>query len=155
MPLRCGSTPSIGRSAGLLGLCEGEELDIQQFAEQQRVKLRRDNCGEEIIPGRPRNATRQEDRRHIFQHSDDGRLFGVCLLLTGTRAFGNATRRLLALGFTPGQTGDTEGILLFDPSNSEQAKAAIREAGIRIRVPASPERLAQLETARRIAHTPV
>ena len=129
-------------------------MDIQQFAEQYRVRVRRDNCGEEIIPGRPRNATRHEDRRHIFQHSDDGK-FGVCLLLTSARAFGNAARRLLALGFTPGETGDTEGILLFDPANSEQAKAAIREAGIRIRTPASPERLAQLANARAMSSIPV
>jgi hypothetical protein len=126
---------------------------IQEFAEQYRVKVRRDNCGEEIIPGRPRNATRQEDRRHIFQY--DGKLFGVCLLLASVRAFGNVTRRLLALGFTSGQTGDTEGVLLFDPANSGQAKAAIREAGIRIRVPASPERLAQLANARAMSSIPV
>jgi len=100
-------------------------LTIQEFAEQNRVRVRRDSCGDEVIPGKPRNATRQEDRRHIFQH--DGNLFGVCLLLSSARAFGNAMRRLLPLGFIPGQTGDAEGVLLFDPTNSEQAKAAIRE----------------------------
>jgi hypothetical protein len=130
-------------------------LDIQQFAEQYRVRVRRDSCGDEVIPGKPRHTTRQEDRRHILQHSDDGNLFGVCLLLNSARAFGNAVRRLLPAGFISGQTGDAEGVLLFDPANPEQAKAAIREAGIRIRVPASPERLAQLETARRMAYAAV
>jgi hypothetical protein len=128
-------------------------MTIQEFGEQNRVRVRRDSCGDDIIPGRPRNATRQEDRRHIFQY--DGKLFGVCLLLSSARAFGNAVRRLLPVGFIPGQTGDTEGVMLFDPANPEQAKAAIREAGIRIRVPASPERLAQLRTARAMSSAPV
>jgi hypothetical protein len=121
-----------------------KRLTIQQFAEQYHVKVRRDSCGEEIIPGKPRNAKRQEDRRHIFQHSDDGKLFGVYVHFNSGRAFGFALRRLLAAGFTPAQIGDTEGTMLFNPSDVDEAKAAIQEAGIRISRPASPEQLARL-----------
>jgi hypothetical protein len=106
--------------------------------------VRRDSCGEEIIPGKPRNATRQENRRHIFQHSDDGKLFGLSLHFNSGRAFGFALRRLLAAGFTPAQIGDTEGTMLFNPADTKEARAAIQEAGIRINRPASPEQLARL-----------
>jgi hypothetical protein len=72
-------------------------VTIQQFAQRYHLNVRRDSCGEEIIPGRPRNAVRQEDRNHIFQHSNNGKLFGcVCLLLDSKRAFGFASQRLLA-----------------------------------------------------------
>jgi hypothetical protein len=97
-------------------------LNIRQFAEQYNLRVRCDSCGEEIIPGRPRNAVRQEDRNHIFQHSDNGKLFGVCLLLDSKRAFGFASQRLLTSGFTQGQGFDKgkaaaeEGTLLFDPA---------------------------------------
>jgi hypothetical protein len=119
-------------------------LIIQQFAEQYHVKVRHDSCGDEIIPGKPRNAKRQEDRRHIYQHSDDGKLFGLSLRFNSGRAFGFALRRLLTAGFVPSQVGDTEATLLFDPSIPEQANASIREAGIRVNRPASPEQLERL-----------
>jgi hypothetical protein len=121
-----------------------KRLTIQQFAEQFLLKVRRDSCGDEIIPGKPRNATRQEDRRHIFQHSEDGKLFGVSLRFNSGRAFGFALRRLLTAGFTPAQIGETEGTLLFNPCDPEQANVAILEAGTRINRPASPEQLARL-----------
>lgn len=119
-------------------------MTIEQFAEQCHVKVRRDSCGEEIIPGRPRNAKRQEDRQHIYQHSEDGKLFGIHVHFRSARAFGFALRRLLAAGFVPSRLGDAECNMLFDPMNPEEANAAIQEAGIRIRKPASPERLARL-----------
>jgi hypothetical protein len=106
--------------------------------------VRHDSCGDEIIPGKPRNAKRQEDRRHIYQHSDDGKLFGLSLRFNSGRAFGFALRRLLTAGFVPSQVGDTEATLLFDPSIPEQANASIREAGIRVNRPASPEQLERL-----------
>jgi hypothetical protein len=130
-------------------------LTVEQFAEKYHVKVRRDSCGDEIIPGtprfgdeiiprRPRKAKRQEDREHIYQHSDDGKLFGVFVDCRTPKAFGFALRRLLAAGFVPGQIGDTECNMLFDPSNPKEAGLAIQEAGIRIRKPASPAQLASL-----------
>lgn len=129
-------------------------MTIQEFAEQNRVRVRRDSCGEEIIPGRPRNATRQEDRSHIYQHSDDGKLFGLCYVQplpypSSVGKYRNAQKRLLAAGFTQQQNGDAEGIFLFDPTNDEQAKIALREAGIRINRPLSPERREKLLAAGR------
>ncbi len=114
-------------------------MEIKEFAERYRVKTRKDSCEEAIIPGKPRNAARPEDRHHIYDHGNGK--FGVCLLFTSVGKYHNAQKRLVAAGFTQGQDGDSEGTFLFDPADKQQAKAAIREAGIRIRKELSAERL--------------
>jgi len=88
---------------------------IGNFAEQHNVRVRLDSCGESVIPGRGKG--RVEERHHIYENGDER--FGVCLQFDSAKKFGNARRRLLALGFQPRQTGDREGTLLFDPSNRE------------------------------------
>jgi hypothetical protein len=107
-------------------------MRIKEFAEKHNVNVRRDTCGEEIIPGKPRKAERVEDRSHVYDHGD-GKRFAVCLLFASGRRWVNAKRRLLALGFELRQQGDTEGTLLFDPENEGMAKAALREAGVKKR----------------------
>ena len=82
----------------------------------------------------------------MYDNSDGN--FRVSLLLGSARRWRAAKKRLLAAGFALGQNGETEGTLLFVPESSQQAKAAIREAGIRIRKPASPKQLAALARAR-------
>lgn len=107
-------------------------MKLTEFADPFRVKTQFDSCGEQIIPGKPYKAHRPEDRNQIFDHGDDQH-FGVSLLLTSARQWGSAAKRLLAVGMTVLQGGDTEGTLLFDPTNAGQAKAALREAGIKRR----------------------
>jgi hypothetical protein len=94
------------------------------------VKTRRDSCDEEIIPGKPRKLVRPEDGCHIYDHGD-GRHFGLYLTFRTPRKWTAAKQRLSAAGFSLQQNGETEGTLLFDPCNHEEAKAAIREAGVR------------------------
>jgi hypothetical protein len=113
---------------------------IEQFADDNRIKLRKDSCGEIVIPGKPRNATRPEDQSHIFENGD-GR-FGVCLLFPTPGKWTYTKQRLTKAGFEVKQNGDAEGTLLFDPSDRQQAKAAIREAGIKTRRTLSPEHAA-------------
>jgi len=117
-------------------------MDIQEFAENHSLKVKMDSCGETIIPGKPRNLERAEDRRHIYENGD-GR-FGVSYVHAGPVAsvgkYHNAQKRMLEAGFTQGQNGDAEGTFLFDPANETQAKIAIREIGARMRREASPER---------------
>jgi hypothetical protein len=111
---------------------EGESMTIKEFADQYRVKTRRDSCNEEIIPGKPRKANQVEDRSHVYDHGD-GSQFGVCLLFQTARKWELVKRRLLVAGFTLWQDGDIEGALLFDPTNPEQSRAALKEAGIKFR----------------------
>jgi hypothetical protein len=122
-------------------------MTIKEFAEKHNLNVRRDSCGEETIPGKPSKAERVEDRSHVYDHGD-GKLFGVCLLFASAKRWGNAKRRLLALGSELRQQGDTEGTLLFDPENEGMAKAALREAGVKRRRIPSGAQLKVLERAR-------
>ena len=124
-------------------------MTISEFAEQYRVKTRKDSCDESIIPGKPRKTKWVEDACHIYENGDEQ--FGLCLMnplpYPETKAkYSNAKKRLLAAGFIQGQDGDSEGTFLFNPANAVQAKLAIREAGIKIRRKISPEQRAKLAT---------
>jgi len=122
-------------------------VQIEQFAEQYRLRVKRDSCGEKIVSGKFRAGRgRPEDHSHIFENGDDQ--FGLCLLFATARKFGSVMRKLLAAGFTLGQIGDTEGTFLFDPANTRQAKLAIRVVGTRQKRILSPEQLAQLSEIR-------
>lgn len=122
-------------------------MTVQQFAEQYRVKARKDSCGEVIVPGKPRKTKRVEDKSHIYEHGNGQ--FGLCVMnpLPYSEAkakYTNAKSRLLAAGFIQGQDGDSEGTFLFDPANAVQAKLAIKEAGIKVARVLSPEQRALL-----------
>jgi hypothetical protein len=113
-------------------------LDIQEFASQYRVRVKRDVCQDPIIPGKRQS--------HAYPHS--GEQFGLCLMLASARAWCAAKRKLTAAGFTIRQDAETEGIALFDPSNAEQARLALRLAGVKKRRIASPGQLAALAASR-------
>jgi len=122
-------------------------MTIQQFAEQYRVKTRKDSCGEVIAPGKPRKTKWVEDKSHIYEHGNGE--FGLCLMNPVSHPeakakYTNAKNRLLAAGFIQGQDGDSEGTFLFDGSNAVQAKLAIRESGIKVARVLSPEQRALL-----------
>jgi hypothetical protein len=112
-------------------------MTIQKFAEQYRVTTRKDSCSEVIIAGRPRNAARAEDRCHIFEYGSEK--LGVCLLFTSIRKWNAVKERLVAVGCTLKQDADTEGTMLFDPTNATQAKAVLNEVGVRHRRILTPE----------------
>jgi len=125
-------------------------MTLTEFAERFRVKTKLDSCGEQIIPGKPYKTHRPDDRNQIFDHGDDEHV-GVSLLLTTARQWGSAVKRLLAVGMTVMQDGDTEGTLLFDPTNSTQAKAALREARIKRRkVLSQDDRIARAVRLKRV-----
>ena len=120
-------------------------MELTTFAERHSLKVRRDSCGDEIIPGKPRSAARQEDRCHLYDNGDDR--FGIVLLVDSVGKWHNRRDRLVAAGFTVVQDGHGEGTLLFNPADSKQVRAAIKEAGLRIRKPATPAQLAALAKA--------
>jgi hypothetical protein len=71
-------------------------MTIEEFATRHRVRPRRDTCNEEIIPGRPHKAARQEDRSHVYDHGD-GQHFGLALMLDNSRKWTFAKQRLARL----------------------------------------------------------
>ena len=120
---------------------------LANFARKHSVRqaVLTDSCGEQIVViGRPPKP-RPEDCSHIFEHGN-GKL-GLCLLYHSARAWHNARDRCVASGMILSQDGDTEGLLIFDPTNPAQANLAKKESRARKeKVAASPE-----EKTRRIA----
>jgi hypothetical protein len=93
---------------------------LSKFSEHYRLRVRRDSCGESIVPGR---------FGHLYEH-DAGR-FGIVFEAPANGASLNNTlrsrkRRAISAGFLLRQEGDSEAILLFDPADTTQARLAIR-----------------------------
>jgi hypothetical protein len=137
----------------------GSLMTIRDFAEIFRVRVRRDGCGDEIIPGTLRAekiAGHSEYLSHIYGHGD-GRL-GVLLMFKTKRRWGNARRKLAGAEFEIRQDGDTEGTALFDPSNAAQAGLALKLARIRRRPELTQEQrqklLDRLANARELRRSP-
>lgn len=118
-------------------------MTFEEFAERYRLKVRRDECGDPVVRGKvwkaqPRTVAHRADRQpyghHIYEH-DLGRL-GLCLMFPMTSSparWTNAKRKLAAVGFEIRQDGVGEGLSLFDPANEQQARLAIKLAGVRAR----------------------
>lgn len=95
---------------------------VREFATQYRVRTRRDECGELIVPGR---------RGHVFEHGENN--FGVMLVLTTKKRWNFLKRKLVAAEFRLKQNADTEGSLLFDPADTEKASLALQVVRARFR----------------------
>lgn len=117
-------------------------MTLKDFAEQYRLKLKFDECGDPVIQGRP-------DQTNIYEYSLDGSRFGAMFMTSSkksprTQLWRKFQSACLDAGMTPHQIGDAEGSFLFDPSNQTQAKVAIRAAKAKARKRISPERRAAL-----------
>lgn len=120
-------------------------VTLNGFSQRYRLKIRRDGCGDPIVPAK---------LGHLYEHGN-GR-FGIVLedpanRPTRARALLSRRRKALAAGFTLHQAGDAESILLFDPENREQARLAIRLVGAKARRRCSPAQLEVLRKARESA----
>jgi hypothetical protein len=127
-------------------------MNIQEFGEKHRVKVRKDECGNLVILGRMWKEQPKGGRQyghHIYEHGDGQ--FGLCLMFDGSPArWTYAKRKLTAAGFVIRQDGHGEGIATFDPANAKQSRLAIGLAGARVKRVLTPE---QLEAARaRLKH---
>jgi hypothetical protein len=92
----------------------------REFSDQYRLRVTRDHCGYPIIRGK---------FGHIYEHGSG--IFGIVLEAATTDIRYDTTlrsrkRRAVVGGFVLHQEGDCEAILLFDPSDSDQAQLAIR-----------------------------
>lgn len=113
-------------------------MNIDQFAVTHHARVRKDECGEPIINGKPQPKPGRMYGHHINEHGD-GR-FGVMLMFDSARKWNNAKKTLTASGFTIKQNAETEGTVLFDPQNKAQAKLAMKITGARIRRQLTPEK---------------
>lgn len=112
-------------------------MEISAFAEKYRLRLKRHEDGEAIISGR---------RGHLYQH--DEHLLALVFMPEKPRLWANARRKLEAAGCTIWQDGDQEGSALFDPTNTVQARLALKVVGVKSRRRPSRAQLAALEKAR-------
>ena len=140
-------------------------MDIKQFAEQHRLKVRNDECGEPIIFGRmwknqpiPRFVSHRPASEYHYGHqifdNGDGRL-GVVLMFDSPAKWTFAEKKLIEANFVIKNSGISkgvppffdrygEGIALFDPANKVQVRLALKLTGARIRKVLSPEQKATL-----------
>jgi len=115
-------------------------MTIQEFCKLYRLKLTKDKCGEEIIPGK---------LGHLFDHGHGQ--FGMVLEDAPSgdsraRALLSRKRAALRGGFSLKQQGECESILLFDARNHKQAELAAKLVMARKKrnVRANPASLANL-----------
>jgi hypothetical protein len=114
---------------------------LQSLAEGNRLRIKRDACGDLYIPGRV---------GEIYEYG--GGRFAVTLMPNKPRAWPIARRRLAEAGFQLTQNGDREGTALFDPREQEQLALAlklVRPQRIRRHRPPSVRQLHALENGRR------
>jgi hypothetical protein len=119
-------------------------MKVEELAEHHRLRIAKDSCGEEFVPcvfGQ------------IYHHG--GKQFGALVInekpaRSTTQAWNRIGKALRAGGFALHQNGGSEGSLLFDSQNEEQAKLAIRmmRARKRRQVTVTPEMLSQLAAVR-------
>lgn len=93
-------------------------MKVEDFASKHRLRVRRAEDGEQIIPGK---------FGHIYQH--DAETLGLMFMPTGPRRWPRARRKLEAAGFTIWQDADHEGSALFDPTSKTQARLALKVVG--------------------------
>ena len=123
---------------------------IHKFAENNRMKVTHDECGDAIIAGR-------QGQLYPYTESE----MGVMFLPPKTKEdscgrwcpklWGNFKRAAALIGMVLTQDGDSEGCLSFDPQNAEQVKLAVKIAKVRIRKKLSPERKAALAATLAVA----
>jgi hypothetical protein len=103
-------------------------MTIEDFAARHRVRIKRDEEGETIVLAKS---------GPIYGFSSHR--FGVMFMLPTERQWNSRRRECERAGMTCIQDGDTEGTLLFDPENRDQAKTAIKLVGARQKRQLSPE----------------
>jgi hypothetical protein len=130
-------------------------LNIQQFAEANRLRTKEDSCGERLIPGKQfctDTPKRVEYRSHVYEHGT-GQL-GVCLLFNSARKWEAAKRKMVDAGLTIRQNAHTEGTALFNSGDKNQVRLVLKLAGIKTRRTATAAQLAMLHKARLNRSTP-
>jgi hypothetical protein len=123
-----------------MNISSQRSMTIQEFCKLYRLKLTKDRCGEEIIPGK---------LGQLFDHGDGQ--FGMVLEDTSSgpsrgRVLLSRKRAAVHGGFSLKQRGECESVLLFDPQDRKQAELAVKLVMARKKrnVQANPASLANL-----------
>ena len=111
-------------------------MTLEAFASKYKLKLKRsqDDDGALLINGKS---------GQIYEYSDSE------LRVSFTPGL-DKDRRGVAAGMILRQNGDSDGSLSFDPENREQAKLAIKIAGVKVKRQATLAQLANLAKFRKI-----
>ena len=116
------------------------ELEIKKLAHDRRLRIRRDGCGDPIIPG---------PHGEIGEHGHG--LLNACFHGKGAEAFSRLRaqriRRTLAGGFgtlVSGCDGADEALFAFSRADAKAVEWFIRALGIRRRRSVGPEVAARL-----------
>lgn len=104
-------------------------MDIKEFAEQHRLRVHRDDCGDLVISGKNGN---------IFDGY--GEQLGLYLAFSSVRQWKSAKKQLEKVDCVCRQNGDIEGILTFNPAHKTQVQLAIKLARIRVKRVLTPEK---------------
>lgn len=92
-------------------------MNIESFSEKYCVKIRKDADGTLVVPGK---------LGHIYEHSAEK--LGVLFMPSAPRArlWSLVKAQGTSAGMAVRQNGESEGTLLFDPANAEQARLALK-----------------------------
>ena len=112
-------------------------MTLAEFAEARRLRVRRDECGDPLIPG----------LGHVYEHGEGVHLGAMFLNLT-PRRWTTIRRKLEAAGCVIWQDADGEGAVLLDPLNSAQVRTVLKLTGVRPKRISSEKQKAVLERAR-------
>ncbi len=93
-------------------------MKLEDLAAKYRLRVRRGEDGEPVVPGK---------FGLVYQH--DAETLGLLFMPNSPRRWVRARRKLEAAYFTIWQNGDEEGSALFDPSDSRQARLALKVVG--------------------------
>jgi hypothetical protein len=107
---------------------DSKALDtLDRFAKKHKLARHvLDSCGDKILVSLGfRELKYPEDSNHIFEYAP-GRL-GAVVSFDTPNAWTYCKKRLISAGCDIQNDGDYEGIFLFNPSNTVQSKAAIKE----------------------------
>ena len=100
-------------------------MNIQEFAEKYRLRVKRAEDGELIVPAK---------LGHLYSHDPDRGIFGLVLEAPADDSSLDNTlrarkRKAEREGFEVHQEGDFEAVLLFDANDPKKVRLAIRLVG--------------------------
>jgi hypothetical protein len=114
-------------------------MTITQFAEQYRLRVRKDECGNKIIPGKAGQI-------YYYGRGEMGLIYMSEPPSVGK--WNNRRKAMESAGFRILQDGDAEGSAIFDGNDSKQVRLAMQIVRAKtIRVVSDAQRSA-LESAR-------
>lgn len=115
-------------------------MTLEEFAIRYKLKIKKDEVGDEIIPGklvRGCGPERLSCHHHVYPLMSGA--FAVYLNFPTKSRFKSAHRQLVASGAKPSATGDMDGILTFDAENEPLVKLVLKLTRVRAKRQMSEE----------------